>query len=214
MRSLKSEYQNVILADGRFPSQKIPLGILDSAQRIIACDASVESLIRYGKEPTAIVGDLDSINHELQSVYADRLYQDTDQESNDLTKAVHWCLDRGFKEIAILGATGKREDHSLGNISLLADYTLHLDAVMVTDWGYFTVIRETTEFKSFPGQQVSLFALDNTQQVTLENLRYPLYDAHLKSWWMGTLNECVKDHFRIIPSNSTPVLVYCVFEQS
>ncbi len=211
MISLKKKYPTVILADGRFPSQKIPLGILDTAQRIIACDASVESLINYGMEPTAIVGDLDSISQDLKYGFSDRLFQDTDQEHNDLTKSVHWCLERDMRDIAILGATGKREDHSIGNISLLADYTLHLDAVMITDWGFFTVIRESAEFESFPDQQVSIFALDNTQQITTENLHYPLNNAYLKSWWMGTLNESMTDQFRIILKNSTPVLVYCVF---
>jgi len=57
----------------------------------------------------------------------------------------------------IVGATGKREDHTLGNISLLADYMKTAKVVMVTDYGIFTPMQGITEFTSHKGQQVSLF---------------------------------------------------------
>ena len=43
----------------------------------------------------------------------------TEQETNDLNKAFRYCLANGWTDIVILGATGKREDHTLGNIGLL-----------------------------------------------------------------------------------------------
>ena len=51
-----------------------------------------------------------------------------DQETNDLTKAVNYVKTLGFREVLILGATGRREDHTLGNISLLAQFKgMHLN---------------------------------------------------------------------------------------
>ena len=77
-----------------------------------------KALFMADLEPEAIVGDLDSLSPEIAERFADRLYQDSEQDTNDLTKAVRWCIDKGYEEIVILGATGKREDHTIANISL------------------------------------------------------------------------------------------------
>ena len=94
-------------------------------------------LIDFGLVPFAIVGDCDSVNKKIAEKYSDRLFRDTDQETNDLTKAVKWCSERGYTNIVILGATGKREDHTLGNISLLIEYSEFTSVKMVTDAGIF-----------------------------------------------------------------------------
>lgn len=52
---------------------------------------------------------------------------------------MRYARGEGFRRIDILGATGKREDHTLGNISLLFDYMRQgLDVTMQTDYGSFT----------------------------------------------------------------------------
>ncbi len=68
---------------------------------------------------------MDSIPGDLREKYAGKIITIKDQEINDLTKAVYFAQNVGQEEIVILGATGLREDHTLGNISLLADYMPH-----------------------------------------------------------------------------------------
>ena len=112
----------VIVANGRFPSAELPLRLLKEAKTIIACDGAVKTLYEKGIHPDAIVGDLDSIPAGLRERYADRIHHVEDQEINDLTKSVRFAHTQGYREVLILGATGLREDHTLGNISLLIDY--------------------------------------------------------------------------------------------
>ena len=81
----------VILANGRFPTHPVPLSILKNATRLICCDGAANNMEAMGLTPTAIVGDLDSLSEDLKGKYSDRLFQDTDTETNDLTKAVKWC---------------------------------------------------------------------------------------------------------------------------
>ena len=112
----------VIVANGRFPSAELPLRLLKEAKTIIACDGAVKTLYEKGIHPDAIVGDLDSIPAGLRERYADRIHHVEDQEINDLTKSVRFAHTQGYREVLILGATGLREDHTLGNISLLASF--------------------------------------------------------------------------------------------
>ncbi len=200
----------VILADGLFPEHKVPLEYLRKARHIICCDGSAETLVKIGFEPEAIVGDLDSVSKEIAEKYADRLHRDPDQETNDLTKAVSWCTGKGYKKIVILGGTGKREDHTIGNISLLAEYAEASEVIMVTDTGIFSPHLKSCTISSFPGQQVSIFAINPETEVTSAGLKYSLRKLKLHNWWRGTLNEAVGSSFRL-SFKGGPVIVYRKF---
>ena len=112
----------VILAAGDFPRSNSVLHLLDEADMIICCDSAAVALLDSGRRPDLIVGDMDSLQAELRERYADRIRKIDEQEDNDLTKAVHAAMEYSPQCIHILGATGRREDHTLGNISLLARY--------------------------------------------------------------------------------------------
>jgi|SRR5664280_764421 len=187
----------VIVADGTFPTHDIPLGYLKNAKRIICCDGSAQNLLLTGMQPDAIVGDMDSLNDELANRFADRIYLDENQDTNDLTKAVSWCSDMGYKDIVIVGATGKREDHTLGNISLLTEYVRSVNVIMVTETGILRPLLKSSAISCFAGQQVSIFSIDPETEVTSFGLRYPLNKTKILNWWYATLNESLGDSFSL-----------------
>ncbi len=200
----------VILADGTFPEHSVPLEYLRKARHIICCDGSVNNLIMTDLEPEAIVGDLDSLDNSMAERFSDRLYKDSDQETNDLTKAVRWCIKNGFERIVILGATGKREDHTIGNISLLAEYSEEVDVIMITDTGIITPLIKSGSVKCFPGQQVSVFSIDPETEITSSGLKYPLDKLKSHNWWRATLNEATGESFSLEFSGG-PLIVYMKF---
>ena len=210
MNDFQSGEYTVIVADGSFPQHDIPLGYLRNASRIVCCDGSAQNLVLAGMIPDAIVGDMDSLNDDFLNRFADRIYLDENQETNDLTKAVSWCSDMGYKDIVIIGATGKREDHTLGNISLLADYIKYVNVIMVTDTGIFRPFVTTSVISCFTGQQVSIFSLNPETEVTSYGLRYPLNRTRITSWWLATLNEALGDNFSLDFKNGS-VIVYLKF---
>lgn len=202
-------YKHIVVADGQFPSHPLLLDILENAASVIACDGAVETLHDRGIIPEAIVGDMDSLSIELADIYADRLYTDQDQETNDLTKAVYFAAGKGYSEVLILGATGLREDHTLGNISLLMDYKpLFTRIEMASDYGLFTPINQTTTFQSHPGQQISFFSVKSGTLVTTHDLRYPLKDKDLTAWWQGSLNETLGEEFSLSLSSGSKMIVF------
>jgi thiamine pyrophosphokinase len=203
--------RTVIVADGSFPTHEIPLGYIKNAERIICCDGSAANLVDAGFTPDAIVGDMDSLDEELAFRFADRIFISEEQETNDLTKAVMWCREKGFNDLVITGATGKREDHTIGNISLLAEYIADVQVIMVTDTGYFIPMKESTLIPSFTGQQVTVFPIDSETEITSYRLKYPLRNTRITNWWQATLNESLEDNFRI-EFNTGRVIVYLKFQ--
>lgn len=187
----------VILCDGSFPKHPIPLAYLKNAEKIICCDGAADKLIEFGMTPDYIVGDLDSVSERTKTNYADRLVYSTDQETNDQTKAIEFAVKQGFRKAIILGATGKREDHTIGNISLLLDYAQKIDVISVSNSGFFRPLVKSQTIKSFKGQQVSIFSLGMPSKISSSQLKYPLNNTTLNSWWMGTLNECISDSFSL-----------------
>ena len=188
-------FDAVIVAGGEFPTAKQPLQVLKDAPFVVCCDGAADRYIATGCVPDAIVGDGDSISAENREKFAHLLHIISEQESNDQTKAVRHLMERGMRRIAIVGATGRREDHTIGNISLLIEYArTRCDVRSFTDHGVFIPCNGTTTHKCRKGQQVSIFSI-TARDLSAEGLLYPIYDFN--NWWQGTLNECTSEEFTI-----------------
>jgi thiamine pyrophosphokinase len=168
--------------------------LLQQAGYVVCCDGAANEYVRRGFIPDAIVGDGDSISEETKIRFANIIHKDADQETNDQTKAVEFCISQGKKSIFIVGATGKREDHTLGNISLLMEYAKKVHVQSVTNYGVFTPACGDATFDCLLGGQVSIFNFGSTQ-MRADGLEYPL--RRFTNWWQGTLNRSLGDRFAI-----------------
>jgi len=206
---IDADFNVVVLADGVFPHKPKILELLTKAEKVICCDGSAGKLLHFGRTPDYVVGDLDSVSDQIKKMPDINLIYNPDQETNDLTKAVQFCIEKGWGKIAILGATGDREDHTFANVSLLASYQQKLEkVVMISDFGVFVPINQTTEFTSEVGQQVSIFSLTPDCPISVRGLKYPIKERKLLAWWEGTLNEAVGQFFIVQLHGIGKVIVY------
>lgn len=202
-------YDCIVVANGSFPQATESLELLKNAPVIIACDGAVKNLHERGYIPNAIVGDLDSIPPELLRIYADRIHTVEDQEINDLTKAVRFAHASGYRKLLILGATGLREDHTLGNISLLLEYAPMFEQIeMLSDYGRFIPVLKSSTLPSTPGQQISIFSMYPCGEITTEGLRWPITRRRLTAWWQGSLNEALGSQFTLTLSPDAQLIIY------
>ena len=132
-----------------------------------------------------------------------------DQDVNDLWKALSYALERGFDQITVLGGFGQREDHSIGNLALLAARSREAQLRLVGDCGMFDFIDEPTAFESFAGEQVSLFCLAPQTTIAVRGLRYEPPQNHLAGLWQGVSNESCGEEFTI--ECDGPTIVYRKF---
>ena len=196
--------QVVIVGNGEFPTTPLTLKILKEATTVILCDGAANSYIKTGRNFDVIIGDGDSVSTEVMQNYASKIIINSDQETNDQTKAINLLYSKGITEVSIIGATGKREDHSLGNISLLIDYMQQgINAKIFTDYGVFIPVTGNAKVLVNPKQKVSIFNYNCTEMSAI-GLKYPI--RAFNALWQGTLNEALNNE--IIISTNGQYLLY------
>lgn len=195
----------IILANGDYPTHPIPVKLLYSNNPVVCCDGAANNFIAHGGNPIAIIGDCDSVCNQIRNQYREKLHPIFEQETNDLTKAVNYLIEQGENDIVILGATGKRECHTLGNISLLMKYQcMGIHVMMYTDHCKIIPVHDSIELTTRIGQQISIINY-NAHNFRSQGLKYPLYDFN--EWWQGTLNECVAQTVSISAKGNYLVLL-------
>ena len=199
----------VILAAGDFPCGEVAHALLVEAREVICCDGAAEEFCATGAEPVAVVGDFDSLSAELRTRLADRLHHRPDQDVNDLWKALTLAIERGARRVTVLGAFGRREDHSIGNLMLCAARMNEVEIQMVGDRGVFSFIDNDSSFESFAGEQVSLFTLSPSTEISTIGLRYEPPQNRLSAMWQGVSNESLGTKFTI--RTNAPTIVYRLF---
>ena len=211
----------VIICDGVFPKSEYPRYLIRTADFIICCDGALVKFLRNSKAifgehrlPDLVTGDMDTLSESMQRKYADIIIKEDEQEHNDQTKAVRWALNNleGIESIYIIGATGGRADHTIGNAALLMEYTRMFDLnginiESVTDNGTIFPINDTIEFDCGTGREVSIFTPDNTLRIKSEGLMYPTDDVVFDNWWKATLNKSVADTVKLTFNHPSMALI-------
>ena len=192
--------RTAILAAGDFPQRDgEPWRLLVSSRRVVACDGAAKAYRRaFGRWPDVVVGDLDSIG-DSRPACAVRV---PSQETNDLSKAIAFCRARGWDDIVVLGATGRREDHTIGNVSR----ALAEGVRGVTDFGEFLPVHGRLDFKTWKGAGVSVFAPDVRTKMASRGLRWKLAGVRFENAWCATLNRASSENVTV--TSDRPAFVY------
>ncbi|MBQ8703197.1 MAG: thiamine diphosphokinase [Bacteroidales bacterium] len=198
----------VILAAGDFPTHEEPLRALREADFVVCCDSAygewkVESGKRKEEKPFVVIGDGDSLSESDKVSLGARWLQVDEQDYNDLHKAMAYATSQFTvhnSQFTILGATGRREDHTLGNISYLVTFAEEhpgADIEMLTDYGRLRAMTGSRTYASFPYQQVSIVSMTPDLPFSAEGLKWPLDGFRARRWWQATLNEALGTEFSL-----------------
>lgn len=208
-----------LVANGQFPARAELLERLKASTHIIACDGAIHNLQQQQIIADFLIGDNDSsqLSPAQHSSWVKNPYHhDGDQDTNDLTKAIKFISANYPPATAIIiyAATGLREDHTLANIALLAQYAQMLPLIaMVSDFGLFRVcLPGTTYLPCWRGQQISFFSpyMTDDDRISCPELKWPLQQHHLPYLNSGTLNQATTTRLSI--STTAPAIVYQAFE--
>ena len=187
----------VILANGIFPKHDKCLNIIKNAKILICTDGSANHLNSLSKEPTYIIGDLDSI--AKSRTFNCKIIYDKGQNNTDLEKAIEWIYSEGYRDVIILGATGMREDMSIINQFLIFKYFKKINITIVTDHFTISCMEGEEEIDSFENQLVSLIP-ENRATVSSRGLQFELDETNITIDGKNVSNRSKKDIFKIVSS--------------
>jgi len=188
----------LILANGSEPSAELLDSLRKNCDRFVAADGGGNTAIKMGFRPDTVIGDLDSFSQAND--FDGELIRNPDQETNDLEKALELARSLKAVRVDVLGATGKRIDHTLKNLSVLQQFDPFFDTLAFYDDLFYTrVLPRDFSIKLPPGHLVSLFPLSGkVEGVVTQGLRYPLNGEPLENGRRdGTSNETVEGSIRI-----------------
>ncbi|MDO4960779.1 MAG: thiamine diphosphokinase [Eubacteriales bacterium] len=157
----------------------------------IFCDSGLKHCDDLGARPQLIIGDFDSYENPKNGIETIEL--PTVKDDTDTVSALKEAVMRGYKDFLLVGMTGRRLDHTLGNVYMLVKLEeLGKTALMVDDYSEISIIgsgkiKEIDD--SFPF--FSLLNITGTAKgINVKNAKYPLRDAEIESGYQyGVSNE-------------------------
>lgn len=171
----------------------------------IAVDSGMKFFYEQNIIPNYIVGDFDSVEPEIlqsfQKIKGGKkpviLQFQPEKDETDTELAIRTAIQQGSKIIHLLGATGSRMDHIMGNFHLLgAAMTQGVDCRMVDRNNRIRMICRGMIMKKEEqyGTYVSLFPFTpRVEGLTLTGFKYPLDNAVLECYHsLGVSNEIVE----------------------
>lgn len=171
---------------------------MGSANFLIAADGGGHVALDMDIQPDVVVGDLDSFKTDKS--YPFEVIQQTDQETNDLEKALHLAHQKRAEAVHILGATGHRLDHTLKNLSVLKQFHHQFNQLRLIDnYGQTQLLPSDFSQQISTGTQLSLFPLSGkVSGITTSGLKYPLDGESLENGVRdGSSNEVISNPVEI-----------------
>ncbi len=187
---MENNMKGCIVCNGEIYDYERAKALIADCELVIAADGGAKHLITMNIVPNVIVGDMDSVetipwqeDEKVEQLLLPRSKDKTDAESS-----VDLAFERGCRFITLLGASGGRLDHTLGNISLVAKYP---GRVAMVDGRSTLVAVDSSEkclLNGLQGSIVSFIPFPIAEKVTTMGLQYSLEKEDLLPGTRGISN--------------------------
>ncbi len=188
---MSSDKNILIVANGEKANRELILQRAHLAEYIIAADGGINACMQFMIKPDCLIGDLDSYDHSSRKEMPDiKILRISDQNTTDMQKALNYACSLNPTRIDVIGAFGKRVDHTIGNILILHGYTADIPLFMHENFGSLSVIFPgTTQLSNSIGNTISLFALQPVNNLRLQGFEFPLENPRIEPGFIGVSNK-------------------------
>lgn len=180
----------VIVGGAGITDYEFVRGYLKDDDYVVYCDCGLKHRDLLEREPDLIVGDFDS--HENPQLDIETIVLPVIKNDTDTVFAVKEALSRGFEDFLLLGVTGNRLDHTLGNVSILLMLdTMGRTAKIVDDYSEMEIVSQNGASVDDTWAYFSLLNISGeAEEINIQNAKYELQDAEIDcEWQYGVSNE-------------------------
>ncbi len=183
---------------------------ITSDDYVICADGGYDIALQAKIIPDLLIGDFDSIKSVPEDVNTITL--PVEKDVTDSVAAFNEGVKLGFKEFLLLGGTGGRFEHTLSNVSLMANASKSgINFEIIDDNHIFRSITNSSKrIIKKENQQISVFAYGNTANgVTLKGMYYPLNNYTLDPFngALGTSNHIISEIGEISVKDGTLIII-------
>lgn len=172
----------IIIANGRSPEKKTINYFLDKGFSTVICaDGGANSAMKLGIIPHYIIGDLDSIKKETIKYYKNKvtIKKYKRQNDTDVEKCLKFAIKNGYDEVALLGVTGDRLDHTICNLGIVIKFYQKIKIFLVAEKSILVPTNKFIKLISKAGETISIYAFNKTTKITSKGLKYKLNNTQL-----------------------------------
>jgi len=191
---------------------------IDGARFTVAADGGLAHADRCGRAVDAVVGDLDSVDHDAlaraREDGSEVIAHPEDKDATDLDLALALVLERrdgtDRPTTLVVGGHGGRLDHLLGNLLVLsADRYADLAIEGWLGADVVHVVRDRVDLHRGSGPTVSLLAMTGAAAgISTTGLRYPLSEATLAAGSsLGLSNSIVAERASVTVEHGVLVVI-------
>lgn len=188
----------IILCNGEPPHKFQLEEALLHSDLFIAADGGGNTALNYNLTPDLVIGDIDSFSNETE--YTFPIIKKADQNNNDLEKALTYAKGENVTGITVFGATGRRIDHTVKNLSVMKRYNHQFDRLLYRDKYCDIKLITSRHIETLPiGTSISLFPLSGkVTGITTSGLKYGLKNGTLENGVLdGSSNKTTKPSVEI-----------------
>ncbi len=175
----------------------------------IYCDCGLKHEKNFGIKPDLIIGDFDS--HDMPQDLSNVIILPVIKDDTDTIFAVKEAMKRGFDDFILVGVTGGRQDHNLGNIyALLMLAEKNKNALIVDDYSEIKLIKANEKIKIKRGWKFfSLINISGTAKgISIKGAKYNLENAEITpDFQYGISNEVLGDYAEVFLSEGSLLLI-------
>ena len=182
----------VLVANGEKPVSNYAKQLIAQNNLKICVDSNLSFFKELDVEPDIIIGDLDTVDINKSSSKS-TVVKEEDQNKTDLEKSLDYCIAQNIKDIYIIGATGKRDDHSFANIMIAQQYSDTLNIEMISNFFQIFFVNGSKEILEKKSRNLSMISLISDNKITTSGLEYNLSDQKLNSFSHGISNRIISD---------------------
>lgn len=181
-----------------------------SNQDLIYCtDGSYTYLKENNIVPHVISGDFDSISIPTP-VSGIRIIETPHQDYTDFEKALQIIQDDGYTNVEVYGASGKEQDHFIGNLNAALKFKTQLNITFYDNYSRYYFLNNLENINCRIGQKVSLVPFPQADGIITKGLKYPLHHESLTlTGRIGTRNEAIAEEISI-QFQSGNLLIYLI----
>lgn len=176
----------IIIGSGSSIDKEIFYSEKINIEYVICADGGLEKAEYLGLLPDVIIGDLDSVNTSVLKRYIEMnieiIEYPSEKNYTDMDLAIQYAVEKGYKEIILIGASGSRIDHTMANILLVELYYKKGIKIKIVDNNNIVqMVTGKMEIEYKKNYFVSIIPTSDTiEGITLEGFKYPLNNVNVK----------------------------------